>query len=144
MGPIGSISRRGAHSGVLKEHRIRVDWPLVCHSGICGVPSKRLHYRITIPGGSPRAGIRRPVGALRRSVFPDPGGARSRGEHCLFGLSPFSRTCGRHNAVSDHVILNKFGHRREWQLSSPEALLLPRRGAETMRFSPVPGFHRSR
>jgi hypothetical protein len=75
MGPIGSISRRGAHSGVLhslKEHRIRVDWPRVCHSGICGVPSERLHYRIAIPGVSPRAGIGAPLGRWDDPSFPIP------------------------------------------------------------------------
>ena len=106
MGPIQAFCpfRRSAHSGVLKEHRIRVDWPRVCHSGICGVPSERLHYRIAIPGVSPRAGIRRPVGALRRSVFPDPvGGALS------LWHEPVQPEPGAGTMPAPAVIVNVFG-----------------------------------
>jgi hypothetical protein len=53
--------------------------------------------------------------------MPRPVGAQRQGSFLNSTISP--RT-----GVSDHVIMNKFGHCREWPLSSPKALLLPRRG----------------
>ena len=51
------------HSRVLKERRISSRVDVAAKTSQCSVPSERIRRDLTLPGVSPLAGMRRPVGA---------------------------------------------------------------------------------